>query len=210
MEGSLDDEIYSRARAYLGRLVGGRLCLDDNPLYTKDNSVQDPRIQGIWFCDDLRVDGETRRESLSIRPHDDEALPFESDIPGYAIVFDTVNSSEVFEAKLVILGAHQYFDVYSLKGLARPDAVPVHNILRVTLVNNQLAVAAIDRQKLEQVIASEEPSLAMAHVGGRVVLTGSTAELQAFLSMHGDQVFGAERRYSKRLLPNRKSGSFRR
>ncbi len=172
-----------------------------SPLYTTDNAVQDPAIEGIWFRDDLRVDGETRRESLSIRPHDDEALPFESDIPGYTIAFDTVNDSEVFEAKLVVLGARQYLDVYSLKGLARPDVVPVHNILRVTLVNNQLAIAAIDRQKLERVIASEELSLAIAHIGGRVVLMGSTAELQGFLLAHGDEVFGAERRYSKRFAP---------
>jgi hypothetical protein len=116
----------------------------------------------------------------------------------------------VFEVKLVVLGAHQYLDVYSVKDLARPDVVPVHNILRVNLVNDQLAVAAIDRQKLEQSIKVDEPDLAVAHVGGRLVLTGSTAELQALLLAHGDKIFGAERRYGKRLPPSRRSGAFRR
>ncbi len=173
-----------------------------NPLYTKETSVRDAAIEGIWFlCDENPIDGSKRRESLSILPICDRNPPLKEDVVGYTIAVDTLRSSEAFDAKLVELGGRRFLDVYSLEDLANPNSIPVHNILLITVADDELTVAALDPSKLEQVIKAGEPHLSVARVGRRLVLTASTAELQAFLATHGEQVFGAERRYRKAPQP---------
>lgn len=176
-----------------------------NPLFSPDIVRQNASIEGVWFrVDDVTAGAGPKNESLSIRPdHDGDGEPEDGSAAGYLMTLDTPQTSETMQAKLVELGGCQFLDVYSITELLRPDVIPVHNILRIALAEDELLVAQVDRTKFEKILKTENVELAVARVGRRLVLTGSTAELQGFFATHSERVFGAERRYRKSLPPKR-------
>jgi len=101
-------------------------------------------------------------------------------------------------ALCVELAGRRYLDIYSLNDLANPDVIPVHNIVRVAVSKNRFTLAPLDMEKVQRILETNEPGFPVSKIGRRLVLTGSTAELQAFFAKYGDRVFAAERSFKKR------------
>lgn len=167
-----------------------------NPLSSKETAVRDPAIEGVWFRDDLKYDFD-RRESLSIQMiRDDSSTPGDNSF-AYTIALETKQASNTFVANLVELGGRRFLDLCSSEYPLNPHVLPVHHIFRITLSDNQLLVAPLDANKLEQTINAKEPAFPVARVDRRLVLTGSTAELQAFFAKYDQEVFAKDRPFRK-------------
>lgn len=166
-----------------------------NPLYSKDVAAQDPAMEGIWFLEpDSPLAGAGRQwQSVSISKSSGDG-----DLGGYSLTFDTPESSKTYAAQLVELAGRKYLDIYAPNEAVNPDAIPVHNIVRVSVAQGRLALALLDKQKVQQILDLDEPALPVAQIGERLVFTGSTAKLQAFFAKYGDRLFAAERTFHKR------------
>jgi hypothetical protein len=154
-----------------------------NPLASDEFLDKNPSLLGNWAFD-----------------------KFDSGVPLSIVRGDNVNGFEisslqrnhestVYAAKLVRLGEYSFIDGVSKKSVGF-DAVPIHHILRVDIQKDTLVLRKIDLGKMEELLRNE-PTFPVARIDKRLVLTGSTDELQAFFRQYGDQVFGSPTRLNR-------------
>jgi hypothetical protein len=150
-----------------------------NPLASHDVLQENPLLLGNWVFD-ISHNG----VPLSI---------VRDDTGGYEISpLQRNHDSTVYAAKLIRLGEHSFIDAVTTKPMGF-DAVPIHHILRVDIKRNSLTLSGTDPDKIEEVLRNE-PAFPVARIQGkskRLVLTGSTDELQADFRQYGDQLFGS-------------------
>lgn len=156
-----------------------------NPLASDDVLQENPLLLGNWVF----------YKSRSGVP-----ISIVRDGAGFEITSLQRNQdSTVYSAKLIRLGEHSFIDAVTTKSIGF-DAVPIHHILRVDIGENSLTLYGTDPDKIEEVLRNE-PAFPVARIGEtlkkRLVLTGSTDELQAFFRQYGDRVFGEPTRFSR-------------
>jgi hypothetical protein len=150
------------------------------PLYTAETTVFREELVGIWKEEPQKEDnwtftkGENNAYNLTIRED---------------------NESSIFEARLVKLGEHLFLDLYpssepiqnaKFGNFYRAALVPGHLILKVNL-GEKLQLKLIEPDKLGEFLKANPKALAHTFVeGDRMVITASTADLQAFFKKHAD------------------------
>jgi hypothetical protein len=150
------------------------------PLYTAETTVFREELIGIWKEEPQKEDswtftkGENNTYKLTIRED---------------------NSSSILEAHLVKLGEHLFLDLYPASeplenakfgAFYRAALVPGHLIIKVKL-GEKLQLQLTEQERLSEFLKANPKALAHTFVeGDRLVLTATTAELQAFFKKHAD------------------------
>lgn len=150
-----------------------------NPLASPEVLDDNPALVGIWF-EEPKSPMIPGTLSLSISRAEN----------GYVLVADSKEHSKRYSAKLVRLGEHSFLDVCSES--VDFDSIPAHHIFRVHIGENKLVIEPIDQVNLERVLRREESELPVTRLnkGRRLVLTGSTDQLQTFFQTHADELYG--------------------
>lgn len=150
------------------------------PLYTPETTVFREELIGIW----------------KEKPHDDESWTFtKHDDTTYKLKIEEKDDSSLLTARLVKLGDQHFLDLTpdgdmlenaKIGEFYRAALIPGHLILKVKL-GAKLELQLIQPEKLEELLKANPKALTHTILDGdRLVLTATTAELQAFFKKHGD------------------------
>lgn len=153
-----------------------------NPLYTEKDVVYDAELVGVWTNTD-----ETDKSTWAFEKGDGSA---------YKLVLTEGDKVSPFVAHLVQLGQHRFLDLCPdrdvLKdgkqgGLYNSALIPGHLFLKVQQISPVLQLGMLDVDWLDKLLKANPKAVAHQEMeGGGVVLTASTAELQAFVIKHWD------------------------
>ena len=152
------------------------------PLYTPETTVFREELIGIWK--------EKPQE-------DEESWTFtKGENNTYELNIREKDESSRLEVRLVKLGEHLFLDLFpngdalentKLGDFYRASLVPAHLIIKVKL-GAKLEMQLMQPEKLEEMLKGSPGALAHTFVGkeNRLVITASTAELQAFMKKQAD------------------------
>jgi hypothetical protein len=148
------------------------------PLYTPDTIVFREELIGIW----------------KEKPDDEDSWTFtRGDNNTYNLTLREKDASSLFEVRLVKLGEHHFLDLFpkgdALEGAKigdfyRASLVPGHLILKVKF-GAKLEMQLMQPDNLDKMLKADPKALAHTYVeSDRLVITASTADLQAFIKKH--------------------------
>ncbi len=178
------------AVAVLALAVSG--CFENvltlQPLHIQNTVVSEPRLVGTWkFCDPSALDWDVTCKVSETTDH------------GYRIVVELNGKKRSYIGYVVDLGKIRVIDLSPEprgKELARADSMPPHWFARLEFEGNRVrihhSVSSSDFRRLVQ-----SHPLASHTKDVRLVVTASTAELQAFYSQTGEAAFD---KHSKLVL----------
>ena len=145
-----------------------------HPLYTKNDLVIDSALVGIW--------GEEG---------DDERSIFEqSGSRAYTLTHVEDSTETRFDAHLVRLGDEVFLDLSptdpdcELSGIFEFHTTVLHSFFHVQQIEPVLRLSAMDYGWLQDHLKANPESIAHEVVNHRIILTASTADLQAFILRH--------------------------
>lgn len=156
-------------------LLGG--CVPSlNAIYTDQDTVFDPNVLGTW-----KQDNSTEMWEFQ-----------ERDAKSYRLVYtDREGHSGAFLAHLADVQGVRFLDLFpeqiedQTPGFYRFHQVPIHSIYLVKeLSGDQVVLASIDYQWLDQYVKDHPDKLASATFGSRWMITAPTEQLQQFLVTH--------------------------
>src|SRR5262245_49356791 len=156
-------------------ILTGCILTSVYPFYTENDLTFDPKLVGNWS-----------------KPSEKETWQFEREgDKSYKLTLISDNKTNVVQAHLFKLKEMSYLDFYSpdsnWEGAVPP--IPAHMVLRVLEISKQLKLAAPNHDAVRQLL-EKNPELT-PHLmlnkedkpeNRRVVLTGTTAQLQKFLT----------------------------
>jgi hypothetical protein len=173
----------------LAVILGGCVpVISLHQLYTEKDIVVDKKLYGTWVDD----------------PNDPKSIwEFESiDEPknAYKLIFtDEEGKKGSFVNHLLKLHDRFFLDVYPSGLPCEPEdpnkmdwpynsffLIPAHTFLQVDSVEPQLKLRIMLQSKMEELLKEDPTAAKHTLVGDRLVLTGSTKELQAFVLKYAD------------------------
>lgn len=170
-------------------LLGGCWTLSLHPLYS-DDVVLEPGLEGRWG-DPEEPGGETW-EFLRDSERSYRLIVREENVT-------TVDPARdgLFNVRLVRLGGGLYADIFPEAVETVPDFYEAHVIrghcfARLRLEGDALHASFLDEDWLREGLKSGRFALGHERCRGRIVLTASTEELQAFVAEHGAEGFAEE------------------
>ncbi len=174
----------------LATLLGGCVpVMSLHSLYTEENVVFEEKLLGTWLDD----------------PNSPEAIwefnRIEEPENAYKLFFsDNKGKKGSFVAHLVKLENRLFLDVYPSELPWEPDdpnevkwlynsffLIPTHTFIKIDSIEPQLKMRLTNDEELKEQLLWEDPN-AVKHtsIEGRIILTASTKELQAFVLKHAD------------------------
>ena len=174
-------------------LVAGCWQKSANPFYTAKDTMAEPKLAGVWREPrDPGETGEDNRATWEFTRGDDKR---------FDLVIWNKDDRQEYDAHVFKLGDERYLDIGSKSRAI--STMPVHHLFKVTSVEPDLKLAALNTDWMQKWLRSHPESL--AHVAiydpehrderdkDELVLTATTKALQAFLRQHtGDENFFAE------------------
>lgn len=165
---------------FLSILILAAGCIPTiNPLYTEKDLLEDPRLEGEWIHEDSE-------QGWSFAKSGDRQ---------YELVFTDKQKREGrFIARLFKLDETLYLDLFPQKPhLDAPEfyklhLLPAHTFMRVRFGDKRLGLAPVHPERLEKLLKADPdgmPYVRRKKVNPRILLIGSTAQLQAFVRKHG-------------------------
>ena len=144
-----------------------------NPLYTSNQLVFDPGLEGTW----VEKEG---HNTWVIRKGEDK---------GYEIRYTEDGVPAGFEGQLVELGDHLFLDLYPAEPEIRNDfykghLIRAHTFGRIRREGDRMRVAMLDPDWLEPLLARKQVRLEHVRIEDDIVLAAPTAALQEFLLKH--------------------------
>lgn len=169
-------------------LVAGGCLRSLHGLYTDDDLVAEPLLEGAWREDDGKSlwtftrDGEKRylllyQQSITNR-HAPEGAGFS--VPAQ------------FEAHLVRLGEKLFLDLFPKDVVSRNDLfavhlIPAHTFSRVELSKDTLILAMLDHEWFKRKLGGGGVDIAHEEIEpGQYILTAKTRDLQKLVMNHAD------------------------
>ncbi len=155
----------------LAMLAGCVLTLE--PLYGVNDVAFEPALLGTW------------------RPFDANELwrCTRGRDGGYRVAYtDEKRRTGEFAVRLLKIAGERFLDFAplplpsSLNSLYTDHWVPSHTFARVLKLESTLEIAILDKDWLRTQLAAHPDALAHAEIGGQLLLTASTKELQRFLT----------------------------
>ena len=147
----------------------------------EDNDPQliyDPALEGTWQVGNgqndptVIVTGDAKLLTYSLRLVKSSETTVHDDAPDVR-----------FDAKMVQLGANRFLDALPQGDAQGLGSLPTHNILKVTLTHNSLALTLPSDDWL-----CHQARLKLGEcMGGDFLLTAPTDRLQGFLQKHGSE-----------------------
>jgi hypothetical protein len=173
----------------LAVIIGGCVpVISLHPLYTEKDVVVDKQLYGTWVDDSN--DSKTTWEFKSI----DEPKN------AYKLIFtDEEGMKGSFVAHLVKLQNMLFLDIFPSELPWEPEdpnkmdwpynslfLIPAHTFVKIDAIEPQLKLRLTLESKMEELLKENPSAVEHTSVGERVVLTGSTKELQAFVLKYAD------------------------
>jgi len=155
-------------------VVIGCVPLSLNPFYSEKDLTFEPALVGLWGDPD---DGTLIR----IEQTGDST---------YWMTDLEADSTLRFDVHLFKLGGRLCLDLYPKStGVVNNDLLDVHlirghSLLRVDRIDSTLVTADLDEKWLTELLSNDTGALPHVITDDQVVLTGTTAELQAFVLKH--------------------------
>jgi hypothetical protein len=147
----------------------------------EDNDPQliyDPALEGTW-----RFNGNQNEPTLVVTG-DPKLLTYSLRLVKFSETGSSEDSPDVrFDAKMVQLGANRFVDALPQGDAQGLGSLPTHNILKVTLTHDSLALTLPSDDWL---CNQARPKLGEC-MGGDFLLTAPTDRLQGFLQKHGSE-----------------------
>ena len=163
----------------LGWLLAGCVPSAVHPFYRAADVIRDPALLGVW----------------KDKPNGKECWTFTSgEGLGYTLEVQSDDQHAVFVAFLFKLGNARFLDLYPAKSALEEKLqnnaygvalVPAHLLVRVRGTDPALRMSCLGLDWLTKQVKGDPKAL--AHVllpDGRVVLTGETEAIQAFVKLH--------------------------
>lgn len=187
----------------LAAILGGCVpVISLHPLYTEKDIVVDKQLFGTWVDD--ANSPETTWEFKSI----DEPKN------AYKLIFtDEEGMKGSFVAHLVKLQNRLFLDIFPSELPWEPEdpnkidwpyntlfLIPAHTFVKVDSIEPQLKLRLMLESKIEELLKENPSAVEHTSVGDRLVLTGSTKELQAFVLKYADD----ERVFTDQVILSRK------
>jgi hypothetical protein len=156
-----------------------------HPLYTADDAVVEPALEGTWINAD--------------KPDDSPVLLEKSGAHQYTMSIVDPGSKLVqkFDVNLVRLSNQLYMDIafsdQTLDGVKLDlplGTFPTHEIVKLRLAGDDLAYATLDGDQIKK--QNEWDSLPLALIDGdqAMLITTPTVDLRHYITIHTDDVFG--------------------
>ncbi len=153
-----------------------------HPIYTEDDIIYDPALIGTWLGEDDEI--------LAIRQHD--ALD-----NAYLMTYtDSDGDIGEFDARLVDIEGYTFLDVYPIPNEQSEDdhsqylLIPTHGNVMVTQIEPDFIFVVMDEEWLADYLEDNPDALKHEYANydpsdqGRLIVTASTEDLQAFLIEH--------------------------
>jgi len=171
-----------------------------NPLLTKETIVFDEKLLGTWFEDSNNPGAAWDWEFARFEESAVKGLPEElrSDFRRvYRLnLTNKMGPKWVLAACLVKLGDRRFLDIFPDQFLSgQSDAEKAynalfllrsHSFLRVDAIGDQLKLGMMFDDEFKKLVEAEPKAVAYATTERGPVLTGSTEELQAFVTKYAD------------------------
>ena len=187
----------------LAVIIGGCVpVISLHPLYTEKDVVVDQKLYGTWVDD--ANSPKTTWEFKSI----DEPKN------AYKLIFsDEEGRKGSFVAHLVKLQDRLFLDIYPSELPWEPEdpnktdwlynclfLIPAHTFVKIDSIEPQLKLRLMLESKMEELLKENPSAVEHTSVGDRLVITGSTKELQAFVLKYADD----ERVFTDQVTLSRK------
>ena len=187
----------------LAVILGGCVpVISLHPLYTEKDVVLDKQLYGTWV--DNSNDSKTTWEFKSI----DEPKN------AYKLIFtDEEGQKGSFVAHLVKLQNRLFLDIFPSELPWEPEdpnkmdwpynslfLIPAHTFVKIDSTEPQLKLRLTLESKMEELLKENPSAVEHTFVGERLVITGSTKELQAFVLKYADD----ERVFTDQVTLSRK------
>ena len=163
-------------------LVAAALCATGcvpslHPFYTSETTVFEPALLGTWE-----------------NPGDNETWTFQSvDDTRFILTFtDSEGLPGEFEATLLSLNQRMFLDLYpELPDLESNEfyashLLAIHTLIRVDLSDSGLSLSGMSLEWMDEYADGGAGEVDFERLDNTLVLTSSTAELQAFVMKHMD------------------------
>lgn len=163
----------------LAAVLTGCYPLSIQPFYTQKDLVYDPALVGVWkeTGDDPAVWTIRRGDATSY-----EALSTED------------ADTRRYEFHIVQLGGVRYLDVVPKEDEGMAQHIPAHSLHRIRITADQIDIEPLKADYFEALIKGQKIRIAQkvsvptqGGVDDKIVLTGSTAELQEFVLQHSKE-----------------------
>lgn len=173
-------------------MLGGCSAYSVHPLYTAEDAVVEPGLEGTWVSDD-------KTEIQLKKPGAHE----------YSMVMSGSDTKEIqtYKVNLVRLGdqlfADMIFDGRTLDGtkLDEPAGVEaMHVVLKLNLSGGDLAYATLDKDAIEKQNAATKPPLDTMATDDGMLVTAPTEALRRYVAANAAEVF-SEAAHLKRKAP---------
>jgi hypothetical protein len=156
-----------------------------HPLYTADDAVVEPALEGTWIDAD--------------KPDDSPILLEKSGAHQYTMSIVDPGSKLVqkFDVNLVRLGNQLYMDIafsdQTLDG-AKLDlplgAFPTHEIVKVRVAGDDLVYATLDSEQIKKQNQWDSQPLVLMDADQATLITAPTGDLRHYILIHADDMFG--------------------
>ncbi len=187
----------------LAVLLGGCVpVISLHPLYTEKDVVMEKKLYGTWV-DDANSPNTTWEFKRIDEPKN-----------AYKLIFtDEDGKKGSFVAHMVKLQNRLFLDIFPSELPWEPEdpnkmdwpynslfLIPAHTFVKVDSIEPQLKLRLTLESKMEELLKENPSAAEHTSVGDRLVLTGSTKELQAFVLKYADD----ERVFTDQVALSRK------
>ncbi len=152
-----------------------------HPLYTDGDLVLAPHLEGTW----VETNGEDTWTFQKGSGDDYKLIQKEKGAPGN------------FDVHLVKLGKFLFLDIYPQEpdienGFYKGHLIRAHTFANMELDGTTLRIAMLDPDRLKDSMGRGEVKIPHERLGGEIVLTASTVELQSFVRKCAEEgkIFG--------------------
>ena len=146
-----------------------------NPLYTERDLIFDPAIMGTWTDEDSK---ETWAFSYSNEKE-------------YRLVYtDEEGRQGEFKARLLRFEGNTFLDIspvrppLSQNDFYKSHFLALHTFVKVNQSRPAVQISYLEPEFLKKTLAKDSSALRHEKLGGEILITASTEELQAFLLEH--------------------------
>ena len=187
----------------LAVIVGGCVpVISLHPLYTEKDVVLDKKLYGTWVDDS--------NDSKAIW----EFKKIDEPKNAYNLIFtDEEGKKGSFVAHMVKLQNKLFLDIFPSELPWEPEdpnmmdwpynslfLIPAHTFMKIDSIEPQLKLRLTLESEMKELLKENPSVVEHTFVGDRLVLTGSTKELQAFVLKHSDD----ERVFTDQVTLSRK------
>jgi hypothetical protein len=168
--------------------LSGCWTLSIYPLFTEEDLITDPMLEGIWGDPEDPED-----ETWDFKQMNDKSYRLIVREDEQRLLIDPAKDG-LFEVHLLQLGDYKFLDIYpeepeGVNGFYKSHVIPAHSFVRVRIEGNVLLTAGLDIEWLGEQLDQGLLDISHEQRNDEIVLTASTEELQRWVLENIDVAF---------------------